>query len=67
MQLQIWTRLGLRPETQAQAQAQAQPHAQAEAQAQAAHAELEACVTPQLLDRDMDPRHCSCRRPRRGC
>jgi hypothetical protein len=32
---------------------------QSEAQAQAARAELEAYVTPQLLDGDVDRRHCS--------
>jgi hypothetical protein len=39
-----------------QTQAQAQPEAQAQAQAQAARAELEAYVTPQLLDREIDRR-----------
>jgi hypothetical protein len=34
-----------------------QTQAQAEAQAQAARAELEAYVTPELLDRDTDRRH----------
>jgi hypothetical protein len=41
----------------AKAQAQAQAQVQAEAQAQAARAELEAYMTPQLLDRDIDNRH----------
>jgi regulator of protease activity HflC (stomatin/prohibitin superfamily) len=44
-------------EAEAQAQAQAQAQARAEAQAQAARAELEAYVTPELLDRDTDRRH----------
>jgi hypothetical protein len=34
-----------------------QTQAQVEAQAQATRAELEAYVTPQLLDRDIDHRH----------
>jgi hypothetical protein len=34
-----------------------QTQAQAEAQAQAARAEVEACVTPQLLDREIDRKH----------
>jgi hypothetical protein len=42
---------------QTQAQAEAQAQAQAEAQVQAARAELEAYVTPQLLDMDIDRRH----------
>jgi hypothetical protein len=41
----------------AQAQALAQAQVQAEAQAQATRAELEAYVTPQLLDRDINRRH----------
>jgi hypothetical protein len=43
--------------TQTQAKAEAQAQAQAEAQAQAARAELEAYVTHQLLDRDIERRH----------
>jgi hypothetical protein len=36
---------------------QTQAQAEAQAQAQAAHVELEAYVTPELLDRDTDRRH----------
>jgi hypothetical protein len=44
-------------ETEAQAQAQAQAEAQAQAQAQAARVEVEAYMTPELLDREIDHRH----------
>jgi hypothetical protein len=54
---------------QTQAQAQAQAEAEAQAQAQAARAEVEAYVTPQLLDREIRPKAPlvpACH-PRRGC
>ena len=44
-------------QAQYQAQAEAEAQAQAQAQAQAARAEVEAYVTPELLDREIDRRH----------